>query len=521
MTEPAIFRAEGGTADRRQRLGGGAAVTMVGRLVGRAVRFASQAVLGALLGPALFGVYALCWSVLRSLGLLATLGMHNAVIRFGSQGAQEGSVRTGFRRLAGRCAALAGLGGVVAGAALFGLADWFAVSVFEIPELALALRVTATVLPALTVTLVAAAATRVTQRMFYGVVIEDVVQPGTNLVLIGVMVMGMGWGLTGSLVALLMSYLASATFATRTVWKLFASPGDREDVAPERTVDILRYALPTALAGALGNYAMWVDRFFLGIYRPAAEVGLYQAAAQVAGLFALVLTAFNAILGPMIAESAAGGDARGMSMTFKAATKWGVYLSVPAALVVLFSGRDVLVTLFGLRYADASSTLTILLVGQFVNLATGAVGITLMLTGHQRRWLAITFLGAVVNAVVNVMLIPRMGADGAAIATTVTLILVYPLGAHRVHRLFGFLGVDRSWINGLMAAGGTAVVLLGMRVVPVGHPAVKVALHGIVACVVFFLILLAVDRSGHDRQLARWIWARVTDTVQARGRGER
>ena len=403
-------------SQQRLLLGGGAAVTMTGRLVGRAIHFTSQAVVGATLGPSLFGVYSICWSVLRSLGLLATLGMHNAVIRFGSRDRHLSGTWDGVRRLANRTALITFMGGVVAGGALFASAEWIGNSVFEIPRLVFALRVTAAVLPVMTVTLVASAATRVTQRMVYSVVIEDLVQPGVNLALILVAVIGFGWGLSGSLIALVASYLASAAVGLRTVWKLYPVAEGSNVVESETVAGVLRYAIPTAVAGDLGNCARWVDRFFLGFFRPAAEVGLYQAAAQVAGLFALILTAFNSVLAPMIAESAAAHDVSRMATAFKAATKWGVYASIPAVLVVAFVGREVLVLIFGVSYAGASSPLVILLVGQFVNLATGAVGITLMLTGHERRWLAITALGMVVNAAMNILLIPRFGVDGAAVA---------------------------------------------------------------------------------------------------------
>lgn len=521
MTADPKAHVDDGAARQRRTLGGGAAVMLMGRLGGRAIHFVTQAVVGAVLGPAWFGVYALCWSVLRSLGLIATLGMHNAVIRFGAAGRSEPGSTSNVRRLADRTVAIACLGGVAAGAVLFGVSDWIGASVFQIQDLGFALRITAVVLPALTVTLVASAATRVTQRMAYSVVVEDAVQPGVNLALVLIAVLGFGWGLTGSLIALLVSYAASAVVALRMIRTLFPIGVGGRAASCQPVTGILRYAVPTALAGALGNYAVWVDRFFLGYFRPAAEVGLYQAAAQVAGLFALILTAFNAILGPMIAEAASSRDVTGMATTFKAATKWGVYLSTPAVLVVVFASRDVLVAVFGSGYADASRVLLILLGGQFVNLATGAVGITLMLTGHQRRWLAITALGAVVNAVLNVLLIPPLGAEGAAIATATTLVLVFPMGAVDVYRRFGVLGVDRTWGRGLIAAAGAALALVGVSSLDVAHPVLNVLLHGAVASVCFVGVLIAVDRDGEERRVAAWMWTQILHTTARRSSSRR
>ncbi|RMH48620.1 MAG: hypothetical protein D6694_00260 [Gammaproteobacteria bacterium] len=67
-----------------RRLGKGAIVAMGGRVGGRVMLLVSQVILARVLGPAGFGLYALGWTVMQIVSLIAPLGTHDGVIRFGS-----------------------------------------------------------------------------------------------------------------------------------------------------------------------------------------------------------------------------------------------------------------------------------------------------------------------------------------------------------------------------------------------------------------------------------------------------
>ncbi len=67
-----------------ERLAGGAAVQLAGKMVGRAAALGVHLLLTRALGPQDYGLYALGWTIFTLLGLLATLGMEHAVVRFAS-----------------------------------------------------------------------------------------------------------------------------------------------------------------------------------------------------------------------------------------------------------------------------------------------------------------------------------------------------------------------------------------------------------------------------------------------------
>jgi O-antigen/teichoic acid export membrane protein len=65
----------------------------------------------------------------------------------------------------------------------------------------------------------------------------------------------------------------------------------------------------------------------------------------------------------------------------------------------------------------------ILTIGEIVNVLTGPVGSLLQMSKHEREYANCTFLGGLTQLVLCVILIPRFGATGAAIATAIALSL--------------------------------------------------------------------------------------------------
>jgi len=79
--------------------------------------------------------------------------------------------------------------------------------------------------------------------------------------------------------------------------------------------------------------------------------------------------------------------------------------------------------LYSPEFAEAYVPLVIICIGQLVNASIGSVGSLLNMTGHEKDTTKSIFIGATVNVLLNLALTPVWGPIGAAIATTVTLIV--------------------------------------------------------------------------------------------------
>jgi O-antigen/teichoic acid export membrane protein len=121
-----------------------------------------------------------------------------------------------------------------------------------------------------------------------------------------------------------------------------------------------------------------------------------------------------------------------------------------APLLVLFVAAPVpVMRLFGQQFVEGATVLAILGLGQFINVATGSVSYLLMMTGRERLMRNIVVASAVTHVAVNAVLIPRLGAVGAAIATALSLAIMNLTGVVVVYRQLAILTlpVPSRWVG--------------------------------------------------------------------------
>ncbi len=161
---------------------------------------------------------------------------------------------------------------------------------------------------------------------------------------------------------------------------------------------------------------MKIDQLMLGGMIGDKEVGVYSAAVRISEVWYFIPVAIVSSVAPSIVEAKKIGEDlyyRRIGHSFRVLT--GIAYGI-AFLMAVFSTRLVLL-LFGPEYAGAGVVLAIhtwAAVFVFLGVARGP---WILNEGLMTLSLYSTTAGAVVNVVLNVLLIPRFGINGAAIAT--------------------------------------------------------------------------------------------------------
>jgi len=196
--------------------------------------------------------------------------------------------------------------------------------------------------------------------------------------------------------------------------------------------------IPLTLTDALLIVNMQADLVILGVFRDAADVGLYRAAVLVATQVTVGLTIANEVLSPHIARLHLAGDSAGLKSMMRQALGWLALTGVVLAGVCIMAGREILVFVFGTPYAGGAHALAILAFGQFVTVAAGTGAVLLNMSGHEKDVLRVFAISAITNVAANLLLIPLLGLVGAAIATTCCQIFSNALLLFYVRRRLGF-----------------------------------------------------------------------------------
>lgn len=235
-------------------------------------------------------------------------------------------------------------------------------------------------------------------------------------------------------------------------------------VGSERLTTLLRYSIPLMGVGLVQQMIMWSDTLMIGYFMAAEDVGIYNVAVRVAMATTLLLYAVNTTITPLIASHCATRDWGQLREIYRKSVYYLVFLSLPLFfLIVVF--RDMIIGIFGQEFDGAGLPLSILLVGQFINVATGPSGYVLLLSGKDRLEILNISATFLLNVTLNIALIPRWGLTGAAVATSTAMSVVNLL---RVAQNAGYIGwpwTNRAFIEMIVLFGtSTLVALLPMMV---------------------------------------------------------
>ena len=488
------------------KLASGASVTFAGRVVGSGSQVLTQVALARLFGPQVYGLYAIGWTLLRMGEVAGTLGLDNGVIHFASRywpGDPARAKGVLLQALAGAFSS-----GVLLGWLLFVLAPWLADQVFQNPDLTPILQLFAFAFPFMTGLKVAAASTRVSQRMRFAVYAEDAGRPTLNLILV-VVFYALSKSIIGAVAAAVLSFVFALVLSLYFVHRLFPMTFAAQPKPIYSGKELWAFSLPTALAAIFGLFITWVDRLFVGYFRSETEVGIYQAVAQFSVVFALTLSAVNAIFAPMIANLYHQGQLARLNELFKISTKWVLYLSLPIFLVLVFAPVAAITVIFGSQYASGSQALVLLAIAQLVNVGTGSVGYLLVMTGRQRIWLVITGSMLAVSLLLNVALVPQFGLNGAALSSAIAVSSIFLFGLLAVRRKLGLWPYDRRYRKGLLAAALTIGALVVLQQLLIDSAFLQLLATGLVSVGVFgsTLILLGLDQE--DKEFVRLLRRRL------------
>jgi O-antigen/teichoic acid export membrane protein len=219
--------------------------------------------------------------------------------------------------------------------------------------------------------------------------------------------------------------------------------GDRTADHPSHADSRLRSALPFMWIAGLFLLNSRTDLILLGSLKNSYEVGVYAIASRAAELTGLAMTATNTVLAPKIAQLHHAGDHATMRRLVHGAMRRVMAVSLPLG-AVLFIGADWFLTFFyGERFAAGALVMRILIVAQVLVVGSGPLGTVLNMTGHTRANTNNMLIAVILNIVLNVLLIPRFGANGASIATAVSLVASRILLSFQARRYLGVQSLGR------------------------------------------------------------------------------
>jgi len=493
----------GGRSDHLSILAG-TSQNVLGIVVAALATFGAQVLMTNTLGPEGFGVVTVVTQAAFVLSFATRAGMDMAVLRDVAveAGARRWErIRKPVTRAATIGLLVSGIAAVVVWVAADSIRGAFSID----PDTGRwVVEAAAVALPFLALANIWLSATRGLKIMRYTLYVFWAGQP-----LLWILLMVLGWQFSDtswmSVLACSLSWVV-ASGAAAYFWRRESAGWDAAPMEAAVMGRLFRYAGPRAPAALFSQLLFWTDLFVLTRYASDTDVGVYSAALRAGQILVLFLTSVSLMFSPYVADLHNRGERDRLDSLFKSLTRWTLAATIPLFLVLLVVPGPAL-RIFGGEFVEGQAALLILLVGQFINIATGSVGFVLIMVGRS-GWDLTVYAGSLaLNLVLAFWLCPRYGMEGAAMANAVTFVVSKWARLALVKRFVGIQPYDRNYSRLVVPAVGAVVVMWALENVATTWPVqlTAVTVGGLSAYVGLYLLwgLTPIERTAVSRLVAR------------------
>jgi O-antigen/teichoic acid export membrane protein len=469
-------------------------ISFVGRLFEYTVRFIFSIVVARTIGAEQFGLYTLGLTVVQILSMFVLLGLQTGMVRFlppAIRQRDEASVWGIIQVGVGLPAVL----GIAFAAAMFLLAGPLASQGFHDPRLAPVFRLVCLSIPLDALAFVAYTIIQSFKRLDYSVIANNVVEPLIKL-LLTVGFLAIGFGMLGILAAHVIASAIGLGLLIYYINSLFSLK--RSFLAAKRNVgQLLRYSLGAHPGWVINTLRGTFETLVLGVLGLTTGVGVYSAAARLSAIGNMLFLSIAGISAPIIADLYARGEPKQLKTYYQTTTKWLVAFNLPLFLTFTIFAAPLL-SIFGADFTTGATGLMILAVGTFVYTGTGVGATVLDMTDHTKLNSVNSALMVVIGLGLDVFCIPRWGVIGAAIASTLSTILINVVCLIEVQVLLHMQPYDWSFFKPIAAGVVTLVVTYVLNQHLVLLPIFQLLIGGTILWGVYGLVLIALKFSPED-----------------------
>lgn len=194
--------------------------------------------------------------------------------------------------------------------------------------------------------------------------------------------------------------------------------------------EVLSESYHFILSGLMVAIYSQMDKIMIGQMLTDTDVGYYTTATAICSMWIFVPTAIINSFNPMIMELKKSGNETMYLRRLQQLYSFVIWLCLGFSLVIVVLAKPIVLILYGSSYLGAVGALRITIWCETFAVIGTLRGIWIICENKNKYVKYYITIGAVVNLILNAILIPRTGINGAAIATLFTQIttsLVAPL----------------------------------------------------------------------------------------------
>ncbi len=214
--------------------------------------------------------------------------------------------------------------------------------------------------------------------------------------------------------------------------------GKLSEISVSEKKEMIKYSLPLFMSAIIGILLRQADILMLGYIKTEEAVAVYKISIQICAIIPFFKHVTGSFFSPMIASLYHSGKKGEMVNTYKEITKWSFTVGLMIFLGIVLFGKSGL-HLFGEEFVYAHTALILVACGHLVGVIVGHTGSVISMTGHPKFNLVTSGTIFTINIILNLIMIPKYGIIGAAVATLVSrslgniMVLAYLYITQKIH----------------------------------------------------------------------------------------
>lgn len=270
------------------------------------------------------------------------------------------------------------------------------------------------------------------------------------------------------------------------------------DIHSVKKVDLLCHIKPSLLLfvpQAMNYIYALLDRSMLGWMTNTDNVSIYDQAQRLVRMITAILQSVGYAMMARVANLTAGNDREGIKEYIKKSADFNFFLAFPATFGILGIADDFIPFFLGKEYVEVIPTLKVLSVLILTMSINNVLGVQLLMPiGKERAYTVATTSGAVVNVLVNIILIPKFGILAACISSIAAEIVVLLISYYNARDMIDLSGILKG---NIWVVSASVIMYFAVRLVSHANIVIilKLILELLVGGGVYFLIMLATHNS--------------------------
>ncbi len=416
------------------RIVGPAAGAFLFRVLGAGLQFLFTLLLARSYGAAGVGVFVISLSLLVVSSTIARWGLDQTGLKLVAANLASSHYGT-IRRILAYARNFVLLTGAIGTVILLLLSDWLAGVFFEGEEASGVITVMALALLPLSLTVLFAETLRGLRHILAYSLLHGALIP-----LFSIVFLLLFQNQFDSVIAAAVAYLSASGLTLAIAIYLHFHAFSR--LPPDDTAtgfnrsDILTTSHSLAWVAIISVLMSFTETFILGLFHDDASVGRYAAALRLALLINFIIIAFNSILAPNFASLYRQEKLQDIQALARHSIVVMLALTLPLVAIFCLLPAQVL-SIFGGEFAQASTALIVLSIGQLVNVLSGPVGILLQMAGQERVFRNNVIASALTTLISALVLIPPYAVIGASVSAMTGILLLNVLSLISVRNRLG------------------------------------------------------------------------------------